>query len=94
MEVAVSKELETVQGNDFLVQIFADRDTPVLLAFGPNERDSVLCDLGAGEVHRFAPACSGTQTDSYDQSEQGALVLAVIWKLSDLLMRQPGHFFR
>lgn len=69
LEVAIRKELEAVQGNDFLIQLFADRNTAVLFAFGPDKRDSVLCDLGAGKVHRFAPARSGTQADFNDQSE-------------------------
>lgn len=60
LEIAVSKELVAVQGNDFLIQLFADWNTAVLLAFVPDERDPVLRDLGAGEVHCFAPACSGT----------------------------------
>jgi hypothetical protein len=66
-EVAVSKELEAVQGNDFLVQLFANRDATVLFAFGPDKRDPILCDLGAGEVHCFAPVCSCTQADFNDQ---------------------------
>lgn len=93
MEVAVSKEFEAVRGNYFLVQFFADRNAAVLLAFGPDESDSVFCDLGACEVHSFAPACPGTQADFNDQSEKGALTLAVVKKLCDLFMRQPGHFF-
>lgn len=78
LEVAIRKKLETIQGNDFLVQLFANRNTTVLFAFGPDERDSVLRDLRASEVHRFAPARSGTQADFNDQSEQGALALAVV----------------
>lgn len=78
LEVGISKELEAVQGNDFLVKLFANRNASVLFAFGPDERDSVLCDLGAGEVHRFAPARSSTQADFDDQSEQGALALAIV----------------
>jgi hypothetical protein len=30
LEVAIRKELEAVQGNDFLIQLFADRNTAVL----------------------------------------------------------------
>ena len=61
LEVGICKELEAVQANDFIVKLFADRNASVLFAFGPDEHNSVLCDLGACEVYRFAPACSGTQ---------------------------------
>lgn len=77
LEVAIRKELEAVQGNDFLVKLFANRNASVLFAFGPDERDPILCDLRTSEIHSFAPACSGTQADFNDQSEQGALALAV-----------------
>ena len=63
LEIAVSKEFEAVQGNDFLIQLFADRDAAVLFAFGPDESDSILSDLGPSEIHSFAPACPGAQTD-------------------------------
>ena len=48
LEVAIRKELEAVQGHDFLVQLFADRDTPILLAFGSDESDPVFGDLRTG----------------------------------------------
>ena len=65
-------------GNDSLVKLFANRKASVLFAFGPDECNSVLCELGAGEVNRFSSACSGTQADFDDQSEQGTLALAVV----------------
>ena len=48
LEVAVSKEPETVKNNYFLVQLFTDRDAAVLFAFGSDEGDPVFGDLRTG----------------------------------------------
>lgn len=92
LEVAIRKELGAVQGNDFLVKLFANRNASVLFAFGPDERDSVLCNLSAREVtasRQRVPALRQILTTR----ARAALALAVVQKLCDLFMHQPGHFF-
>lgn len=78
LEVAIRKELESVQGNDFLVKLFTNRNASVLFAFGPDERDPVFSDLEACEIYSFAPAFSGTQAYPNDQGVQGTLAVAVV----------------
>lgn len=63
----------------------------VLFVFCPDKRNSVLSDLRSCEVYSFTPAYPGAQTDFNDQCEQGTLAVAVVQKLSNLFMREPGH---
>lgn len=92
LEVAIRKEPEAFLGNDFLIQLFADRNTAVLLSFDPDECNSVLDDLRTGKVYSFAPSCPCAKADFDNESEKGTVPLAVEQKLCDLLTRQPGHF--